>query len=691
MANQDFLFELGIEELPSNSLQSLSQALAKDILAGLKELLGSAAQELLKDIQVERFAAPRRLAVRIKGLVEEVPSSETVVTGPPLTICYDADGNPTKALLGFAKKNGTSVEQLGELNGKVSFTQQQAAQPVAEQLPAIVEAALNKLPIAKRMRWGASRREFVRPVHWLVMLFGDKVINCEMLGLTAGKQTLGHRFHHNQWLEINSPADYEQQLRQAYVVADFNERRDSIEQQVLAEAAKIGGQPQIDADLLDEVTGLNEWPVALTGRFEERFLEVPQEALILSMKENQKYFYVTDEAGKLMPYFITIANIESKDPAVVIDGNEKVIRPRLADAAFFFETDKKTPLIERSEKLKSIVFQQQLGTVHQKGERIASLAASIAEQIGGDTTKAQRAGQLAKADLLTDMVFEFTELQGLMGYHYAQHDGEDDEVALAIYEQYLPKYAGDQLPSCKTGIALAIADRLDTLTGLFGINQPPTGSKDPFALRRASLGVLRIIIEHQLELDLQTLITKAVSLHNDLPAAATAAEQVLGFMLERLRALYEDQGIAVDTYLAVAALKPSKPLEFDQRVKAVEHLRQLPEAQALAAANKRVANILSKQAEDIAQTLDNSLLQEAAEKELAAALSQAQSTLEPLFQVGDYQQALNHLAGLQPVIDNFFDQVMVMADDSSVRANRLALLQQLRNLFIEVADISLLN
>jgi len=565
-------------------------------------------------------------------------------------------------------------------------------QSTASLLPGIVTESLNKLPIPKRMRWGASRTEFVRPVKWLVMLLGDEVVDAEILGLKAGRKTRGHRFHYNHDIELIAPSDYARVLKETgKVIADFAERRELIREQVIRDGERIGGTAQIDEDLLDEVTALNEWPVALTGRFEERFLDVPAEALILSMKENQKYFHALDANGKLMPYFITLANIESKDPQQVIEGNEKVIRPRLADAAFFFETDKKQPLEARIEKLKSVVFQQQLGTIHDKTQRIEGLAAAIAELINGDTGYARRAAQLSKCDLMTDMVFEFTELQGLMGYHYALHDGEPEEVAQAMDEQYKPRFAGDELPATRTGIALAIADRLDTLTGLFGINQPPTGSKDPFALRRAALGVLRIIVEHKLDLDLHQLLSIAAEQHGDLPGSEGLADRVLDFMLERFRAWYEDRDISAETFLSVHALRPTSPLDFDRRVQAVSHFRNLPEAGSLAAANKRVSNILSKQDGDVSADLDESLLAEDAEKALAKAITAIETEIQPLCEQGDYRSTLEKLASLRTDIDNFFDNVMVMADDAAVRTNRLALLKRLRRLFLGVADISVLG
>lgn len=682
MSQHDFLVELGTEELPPKALKTLSAAFLDGITAGLQAAgIGY--------VEARPYATPRRLAVLISGIAPQQPDRPIEKRGP-------ATQAPEKAVQGFAGSCGVSVEQLEVMETPKGsyyvYRGVEHGQSTASLLPGIVSDALNKLPIPKRMRWGASRTEFVRPVKWLVMLLGDEVVEAEILGLKAGRKTRGHRFHYPHDIELIAPADYARVLQDTgRVVADFAERRELIREQVIREGERLGGQTQIDEDLLDEVTALNEWPVALTGRFEERFLAVPAEALILSMKENQKYFHVLDADGQLMPFFITLANLESKDPQQVIEGNEKVIRPRLADAAFFFETDKKQPLANRIDKLKSIVFQQQLGTVYDKTRRIEGLAAAIAELIDGDPALARRAAQLSKCDLMTDMVFEFTELQGLMGYHYALHDGEPEEVARAMNEQYQPRFAGDALPTTRTGIALAIADRLDTLTGLFGINQPPTGSKDPFALRRAALGVLRIIVEHQLDLDLHQLLSLAARQHGELPASDGLADRVLDFMLERFRAWYEDRGISAETFLAVHALRPTSPLDFDRRIAAVSHFRNLPEAEALAAANKRVSNILSKQGAEVAGDIDASLLQEAAEQALADAVQAAEQALQPVFEQGDYRTALERLASLRDVVDRFFDQVMVMAADDAIRANRLALLQRLRRLFLGVADISLLG
>lgn len=693
MAALDFLVELGTAELPPKSLSTLSSAFTKGVVEGIKAEFDKDSQPLLNDISVDSFAAPRRLAIRINSLVTQVPGSVNLIQGPPMKICYDNDGQPTKALIGFAKKNNASLDDLSEHQGKVSYSQTLPAKDLLDLLPAIVDQALAKLPIAKRMRWGANKIEFVRPVQWLVMLFGEQVIDCTILGASAGNQSRGHRFHHPDNVTITTPAAYESALEQAYVIADFDKRKAKIAQQVKEQAQLINGTPHIDEDLLDEVTGLNEWPVALTGAFDEEFLSVPQEALILSMKEHQKYFHTTDSTGKLMPNFITVSNIESKNRAKVISGNEKVIRPRLADAVFFFENDKKTSLQSRTEKLKSIVFQQELGTVYEKSIRVSQLAGHISELIAGSATFAKRAALLCKADLITDMVFEFTDLQGLMGYHYALNDGEELEVAQAINEQYLPKFAGDELPTTKTGIAIALADRLDTLTGMFGIGQPPTGSKDPFALRRATLGVLRIIIEKDLDIDLLDLVTLAVKQHNAITQddSQTIINQVVDFMLERLRAYYDDRGIRVDTYLSVAALKPTKPLDFDKRINAVEHFRTLPAAASLAGANKRVSNIIDKQQGPTKANVDVQLLTQAAEIELHNALVKLTAKLQPLFASSDYQGALTELASIQTEIDLFFDNVMVMVDDQAVQQNRIKLLSDLRALFLHIADISLIN
>lgn len=690
MATQDFLVELGTEELPPKALKPLSDAFAEGIRKGLEEA-GIAFEK------IEAFAAPRRLAVRVRKLEDAQPDKPVEKRGPAVTAAFDDDGNPTRALTGFASSLGVTPEQLDTLETDkgawLVYRTVEQGKPTVELLPKLVEQTLAHLPVPKRMRWGAHRIEFVRPVHWLVFLYGNNIIDAPIMGLKPGNTTRGHRFHCPRSLIVPTPNDYEIVLRQeGYVIADFAERRELIRQGVSAIAEKeVGGTAVIDEDLLDEVTALNEWPVPLLGHFEERFLEVPPEALISSMKEHQKYFHVVDRDERMLPVFVTVANLESKDPAQVVAGNEKVIRPRLADAAFFYETDRKTRLEDRIDRLKPIVFQDKLGSIHDKSVRVAALASRIAEAIGSDPALAERAAMLGKTDLVTEMVLEFTELQGIMGQYYAANDGEHQDVAKALNEQYLPRYSGDDLPSTLTGCAVAIADRIDSLVGLFGIGQPPSGTRDPFALRRASLGVLRIIIERQLPLDLQQLCEWAEKNFDQLTEQNTAST-VVDYMLERFRAFYDEQGISAEVYLAVHARRPTRPLDFNRRVKAVDSFRKLPEAEALAAANKRVSNILTKQGGSaVGEHVDDALLQDPAEITLAQQVSQQAEKVIPLFDQGDYGTALSSLADLRAPVDAFFDKVMVMADDEAVRNNRLALLNRLRNLFLRVADISVLS
>ncbi|MGH1472030.1 MAG: glycine--tRNA ligase subunit beta [Cellvibrionaceae bacterium] len=686
--SNDLLIEIGTEELPPMSLKRLAIAFNDNVTAALKE----------KEIPFSTsrwFATPRRLAVVVEKLENQGPDKEIESQGPPVAAAKDKDGNWTKAAIGFAKKNGVEPEQLEDVDtpkGKrLAYKTLFKGVSTNDCLNDVVNEALDKLPIPKRMRWGSHRAEFIRPVHWITILHGTSIVKANVFGIDSNTLTRGHRFHCDTTLEIANPAVYEKTLETSgHIIADYERRKTMIREQVIAEGKKVGGHTVIDEDLLDEVASLVEWPVALTGSFDERFLAVPAEALISSMKEHQKYFHIVNDKDELLPHFITISNIVSNDPSQVIAGNERVIRPRLADAAFFFETDKQQRLEDRVEKLKTVVFQQKLGTLYQKAERVQTLAAYISKTIGGDPTLAERAALLAKADLVSDMVLEFDKMQGIAGCYYALNDGEPEEVATAIKDQYLPKFAGDQLPESKTACALALADRLDTLVGIFGIGQPPTGSKDPFALRRASLGVLRIIVEKDLPLDLAPLIEKAKSLHTNLPKAQTVAEDVLSYMIERFRAWYEEDNIPVQLFQAVSAKNITVPVDFDNRVKAVFAFNQLEESAALAAANKRVSNILAKQDGTIAANIDNSTLIETAEKTLAAALVEKQKLVEPLFAKGNYTEGLTQLASLREPIDDFFDNVMVMADDEAIRQNRLALLSQLRTLFLHVADISLL-
>ena len=684
MSAQDFLVELGTEELPPKALSTLGDA----FLAGIEKGLQAAG---LNYSAKRVFAAPRRLAVLISDLDTQQPDRSVNLDGPPRQAAFDAEGNPTQAALGFAKKCGVDLSEIDQSGPKLRFSQSIKGKPTASLLPTIVEDSLNDLPIPKRMRWGARRVEFVRPTQWLVMLLGDQVVDCTILAQTAGRDSRGHRYHHPEDVRITAPANYLEDLRKAYVLADFNERRELISKRTEALALQQEGTAIVPPALLDEVTALVEWPVPLVCSFEERFLEVPQEALITTMQDNQKYFCLLDADGKLLPRFITVANVESKDPKQIVQGNEKVVRPRLTDAEFFFKQDKKQPLESFNQRLENVVFQAQLGSVYDKAVRVSKLAAWIAPRIGGDAERAARAGLLSKCDLATEMVGEFPEMQGIAGYYYAINDGEADDVAAALNEQYMPRGAGAELPQTLTGAAVAIADKLDTLVGIFGIGMLPTGSKDPYALRRAALGVLRILIEKQLDLDLNQAVAFAVSAFGDKVKAAGLADQVLEFIFDRLRARYEDEGTDVATYLSVRALKPGSALDFDQRVQAVQAFRKLPEAAALAAVNKRVSNLLSKAEGAIASTVEPKYFDNAHEFSLYSAVHQADQAVGPMAADRRYNEALTRLAALREPVDAFFEAVMVNAEDANVRANRYALLARLRGLFLGVADISLLG
>ncbi len=686
---RDLLIEIGTEELPPKALLRLSTAFTAGITDGLK-------QADLDFGTVESFAAPRRLAVLVKQLDASQADKKVERRGPALTAAFDADGNPTKATEGFARSCGTSVDQLETLETDkgawLVYRSTQQGQPTAELVPAILKTALDKLPIPKRMHWGDLDAEFVRPVHWVVLLFGDEVIDAEVLSVKSGRDTYGHRFHHPAPIFLGEPAAYGPILETTgRVIAEFDKRREAIRAQVMEAAEQAGGKAVIDDDLLDEVTGLVEWPLAVVGSFEQRFLEVPPECLISAMKGHQKYFHMVDGEGRLMPNFITVSNIESREPDYVRAGNERVIRPRLTDADFFWNQDRKQTLEQRIESLKTVVFQQQLGTIYDKSQRLAAIAEKIAEVIGSDPAHAARAAQLAKCDLMTEMVGEFPELQGIMGRYYASYDGEATEVALALDEQYMPRFAGDELPQGKTGQALAIADKLDTLIGIFGIGQVPSGDKDPFALRRSALGALRIVIEQGLDIDLLEMLEHAAETNIGLFDNDHVITQVFEFMMGRLKAYYHDAGVAPDTFEAVLAQRPTRPIDFDARLNAVTAFRQLPEAESLAAANKRISNILRKTDEAIPEQVDTVLLQEEAEKALHSQVETLAVTVAPLYAARDYEAALKQLAGLREVVDNFFDQVMVMADDAAIRGNRLALLKCLSGLFLEVADLSQLQ
>ncbi len=685
---KEFLIELGTEELPPTQLRTLAEAFASNFAAELKTA------DLDHD-GITWYAAPRRLALKVANLAEGQADKVVEKRGPAIAVAFDADGNPTKAAQGWARGNGITVEQADRLvtdKGEwLLFKQEVQGQSAKEVVVELAAKALANLPIAKPMRWGDKDTQFIRPVKTLTILFGDELIEGEILGVQSARTIRGHRFMGEKEFTIDSAQQYPALLEErGKVMADYEKRKAIIVADAQKAAAAVGGVADLEDDLVEEVASLVEWPVVLTAKFEEEFLKVPAEALVYTMKGDQKYFPVYDDNKKLLPNFIFVSNIESKEPRHVIEGNEKVVRPRLADAEFFFNTDRKRPLIDRLPELDNAIFQKQLGTIKDKTDRITELAGYIAEQIGADVELSKRAGLLAKCDLMTSMVFEFTDTQGVMGMHYARHDGENEQVALALNEQYMPRFAGDELPSNGVSTAVAMADKLDTIVGIFGIGQAPKGS-DPFALRRASLGVLRIIVEYGYNLDLTDLIAKAKSLFGDRLTNDNVESEVIEFMLGRFRAWYQDEGFSVDIIQAVLARHPTKPADFDQRVKAVSHFRELEAAESLAAANKRVGNILAKFDGELPTDIDLALLQEDAEKTLAQNVEVMTEALEPAFATGNYQEALSKLADLREPVDAFFDNVMVMADDEALKINRLTLLNNLRNLFLQIADISLLQ
>jgi glycyl-tRNA synthetase beta chain len=686
---RDFLVEIGTEELPPKSLFVLASAFADGIAKGL-DAAG------LEHGAVERYATPRRLAVRVRRLAERQPDRAIERRGPPLKAAYDAQGAPTQAALAFARSCGTEVSALEKLETpKGTWLVHRGTETGAgtgSLLPGIVQASLDALPIARRMRWGAGEAEFVRPVHWVLMIFGREEVPCQVLGVPSGNLTYGHRFMAPKAIRIGSPASYVATLRRrGRVMADIHERRETIRQGAVAVASGLRGTAVIEDALLDEVTALVEWPVPLAGRFDSKFLELPAEVPIATMQDHQRYFPVRDADGRLMPWFVTVSNIESTDPAQVIAGNERVVRPRLSDAAFFWDSDRKQRLDSRCDALKRVTFQTQLGSLFDKSVRVRSLAGDISTSIGGDAALADRAAEICKCDLLTAMVGEFPELQGLMGRYYALHDGEPAEVCEALREQYLPRFAGDELPSTRTGMTLAVADRLDTIAGIFATGQKPTGTRDPFGLRRAALGLLRIAVERSLELDLPRLVDRALAA---LPFAApeNTANEVYEYVFERLRAYYlEGEAafpITTEMFDAVLATRPASPLDFDSRLRALAEFLRLPDAQSLAAANKRIANILRKAPGPVGDTIDEDLLRDPAEQILGEQVVAIARMVEPKFRARQYTEALRNLAVLRGAVDEFFDSVMVMAEDPALRANRLALLKRLQSLFMHAADLS---
>ena len=684
---QDLLFELGCEELPPKSLLKLSNALLSGIEVGLKEAE-------LSYTSAHAYATPRRLAVIIKDLDTSQPDKSVEKRGPAVQAAFAEDGTPSKAAMGFARGCGVTVEQLGRLKTDkgewLAFNQEVKGKSSIQLIPEIINKSIHLLPIAKRMRWGNYKTEFVRPVHWCVLLFGEQVIETEILGLQTGNQTQGHRFHAPHSITIKQPDEYLNTLEQkGKVIADFSKRLSFIEHEANIAAEKVNGIAHIEADLLEEITALNEWPVPVLGNFDSRFLDLPTEVLITTMQINQKYFPVKNKAGQLLPHFITFSNIESNHPESIQHGNERVIMPRLADAEFFWNQDRKQKLEERVSSLENIVFQKTLGSVADKTRRVEKLADYIAKQLNTNTVFAKRAAHLAKTDLMTEMVGEFASLQGIMGRYYALADGEPNEVAIAIEEQYHPKQSGSPTPTSTTGQILSIAEKVDTLTGIFSAGLIPTGDKDPYALRRATLGSLRTLIENKLELNIVELIDFALTQFNHDFDKQKTQHLIVDFVFDRLKGYCLEHGYSVNQFDAVHAVRPGNPLDFMQRLQAVKAFSLLPEAESLAAANKRIINILKKADTQAAASINN--LVEPQEKILHTAANQSANDIQPLLEQKNYQATLTRLAQLKDDVDAFFDHVMVNTDDLELRASRLALLSMLSKQFLKIADISRLQ
>jgi glycyl-tRNA synthetase beta chain len=688
MRTENLLIEVGTEELPPKSLAKLAVAFKDNIHAQFSD-------NDFEFSNINWYASPRRLAVMVENLVEYQADKTVEKRGPAVSAAFDSDGNPTKAAQGWAKSNGIQVEQAERLKTDkgewLLFKAEVKGKSVTHLVAELTEKALKGLPIPKPMRWGQSSTQFIRPIHTMTLLYGTDLLDGKVLGIQSDRLIKGHRFHSDEPFSLDNANDYLTQLEKHYVLADHEQRKAKVLQQVEAAAKAEGAIADINPELLDEVTSLVEWPVALTASFDQAFLAVPKEALIYTMKDDQKYFPLLDQNGDLKSRFVFVTNIESKDPQAIVSGNEKVIRPRLADAEFFFNTDKKQTLGSRLESLKTILFQKQLGTLFEKSERIASLAQTIATMLKVDPALAHRAGLLCKTDLMTNMVMEFPDVQGVMGMHYARADGEPELVALAQNEQYMPRFAGDQLPSSDISLCVALADKLDTLVGIFGIGQIPKGDKDPFALRRASIGVLRIIVEKQLELDLVDLVEASIQTFGDKIKTDGLNPAVTDFVLARFKAWYAEQGVNASVVQAVLINRPTRPADFAARIEAVKSFKSLDVAPALAAANKRVANILSKNADISADKVESSLLVEPAEIALADAVKLTEAKIQPALEQSDYAAVLTELALLKEPIDAFFENVMVMADDQDTKINRVSLLAKLRSLFLCCADISVLN
>jgi len=696
-ARDDLLFEIGTEELPPMALSRLAKALADGVEEGLK-------QAKLEFDSINWFASPRRLAFIVKQLVAEQPDANSERRGPAITAAFDESGLPSKALQGFARSCGAEVDALEKLETDKGawfvYCSLVKGKPLAELLPDIIHQSLAKLPVPKRMRWGDLDETFVRPVHWLVLLYGEQVLPYSQFGQTAGRQSYGHRFHHPAAVEINNPASYLSVLEKAYVIADVSIRRQRVVDAINAAAQEAGGEPVLDDDLLELVASIVEWPSPILGKFDEAFLDLPEPVIVSALKGHQKCFHVKN-GDKLLPYFISVSNVDSTNPAIVVAGNERVVKARLDDAAFFFKKDLERPLSDLVDSLKNVVFQNKLGSVYDKVQRVRILARhiAVAQHLAGDESELlEQAANLCKADLQSHMVFEFPELQGEMGFQYAQRAPNNlpATVALALKEYYYPRFSGDVLPSTIVAQYLALADRIDSIAALFAIGQAPTGERDPFALRRAALGVIRITVERSLDIDLSQVFTAALSQLSDnikIDGVDAVYKEIDSFVRGRLRGYYLDQGVTHDAFDAVDRVSSLRPYDIDRRIKAISAFRSMPEAAALAAANKRIANILKKSAADsvMDNAVDAALLEEDSEKLLYSQLQSLESAVSPLLQAGDYEKVLAQLVTLKDSVDVFFDQVMVMCEDEKIKNNRIALLYQLRKLFLKVADISCLQ
>ena len=694
--NNSLLIELGTEELPPKALKKLSEAFSRELLNGLLEA------ELISQTDADTaspFASPRRLALWAPNVIAAQPDQTIERRGPAVQAAFNDNGEATPAAMGFAKSCGVSVAELERLKTDkgewLSYNIKEVGKNLNELLPTIIDQAIKRLPIAKRMRWGNGESEFVRPVKWLIVMHGDKVLPANVLGVDSNNITRGHRFHSTDKIQIENADAYEQcLLEEGHVIADFSKRQAIILEQVNAAAANVGGKIEDDQALLDEVTGLVEYPSAITGSFSQDFLQVPQECLISSMRDHQKYFHVVDENGTLMPHFITLSNIQSKNPEQVKTGNEKVLRARLSDAQFFWETDHKTKLVDRVEHLDKVMFHAKLGSVLAKTKRIEALAGFLASKMGGDSEIAMRGALLAKADLVSNMVGEFDELQGIMGHYYADREAEPALVGECIEQHYWPKFAGDQLPGSVEAQAVALADKLDSLVGIFAAGEVPTGDKDPYALRRAALSILRILIEKQHAFNLTELVAESANVYSDAQNIEVDDEtqsSIVNFVRGRLTALYQSQHIATTIIHSVMACEPDSPLDFENRVKAVNAFSQESEANDLAAANKRISNILKKQDASLSDVVSKEALSEDAEKELLTAIENIENECIALFDAGNYELGLAKLSSLRTPVDNFFEHVMVMSDNEAEKQNRLAILKRIQRLFLCVADISLLQ